>query len=158
MCDDKIDVGLEAFDKLVGCLKQFPKYDLNNHLEIMYTKDIEVFKYFINRGVNFVETYPYDCESESDSNNQSKSVIKGSEATTKEIDNHCQKEVTPVTENPKMKKQNRKSKQKRNERLLKLHQQILQVNGLPPSRLMLQQQQTPRPQPNKGLDNIKGKN
>jgi hypothetical protein len=66
--DDKIDVGLEAFEKLVECLKQFPKYDLNKHLEIMYTKDITVFKYYIKFGVNFVETYPYDCESEPDSN------------------------------------------------------------------------------------------
>ena len=60
---DSIDVGLEAFDKLVQCLKTCFMYDLNKDLENMNPKESEVFNYFIWCGVRFVKTYPYDCES-----------------------------------------------------------------------------------------------
>ena len=44
---DRIDSGLEAFEKLVDFMKNFPNYDLNKDLELMYPKESGVFKDFI---------------------------------------------------------------------------------------------------------------
>ena len=35
---DRIDLGLEAFEKLVDFMKNFPKYNLNKDVELMYPK------------------------------------------------------------------------------------------------------------------------
>ena len=53
----------------------------------------------------------------------------------------------------KKEKRRKRNKEKRRERLLKFHQKLVQVSGLRPSRLMLQEE---RPQPSKA-GNLKGK-
>ena len=57
---NKIDVGLEAFEKLVACMREFPNYKLNKDLDQMYPKDSAISKAFIKCGVDFVTKYPYE--------------------------------------------------------------------------------------------------
>ena len=64
---NRMDVGLEAFEKLVACMREFPKYNLSKDLDKMYPKDSAVFKDFIKCGVDirclmYIEEqrlYPY---------------------------------------------------------------------------------------------------
>ena len=56
---DMIDTGLEAFEKLVKCMKEFPNYNLSKNVEEMYLKESGVFKDFIKCGVDFVTLNPY---------------------------------------------------------------------------------------------------
>ena len=81
---NRMDVGLEAFEKLVACMREFPKYNLSKDLDKMYPKDSAVFKDFIKCGVDFVTAYPYenesDCESEQEKDNHGQSDTIGMEA------------------------------------------------------------------------------
>ena len=152
---NRIDVGLEAFEKLVACMREFPKYKLNKDLDQSYPKDSVIFKEFIKCGVDFVAKYPYedenDCESEPEKDNQEQSDTMRFE-TVEELEEKCREEfVTPVNETEKRRKRNKKTKEKRKDRLLKFHQKLVLVSGLPPSRLMLQQ----TPKPGRDLGNLK---
>ena len=51
---DRIDSGLEAFEKLVDFMKNFPNYDLNKDVELMHPKENGVFKDFIKFGTAVV--------------------------------------------------------------------------------------------------------
>ena len=143
---NRIDVGLEAFEKLVACMREFPKYNLSKDIDKMYPKDSAVFKDFIKCGVDFVTAYPYenesDCESEPENDNHGQSDNTGLKAEEVFEEKPRDEFVTPVKEN-KSRKKNKRNKEKRKDRLLKFHQKLVLVSGLPPSRLMLQQ--TPKP-------------
>ena len=143
---NQIDVGLEAFEKLVACMKEFPKYNLNKDLDQSYPKDSNIFKEFIKCGVDFVTAYPYekesDCESEPEKDNHRQSDTIEMEAKEVLEEKPRDEFVTTVKEH-KSRKRNKRNQEKRNDRLLKFHQKLVLVSGLPPSRLMLQQ--TPKP-------------
>ena len=54
----KIESGLQAFETLVACTKQFPNYNLNKDTEEMYVdKEFTIYKDFIKFGVNFIKNY-----------------------------------------------------------------------------------------------------
>ena len=170
---DRIDMGLEAFEKLVKCMKEFPNYDLSKDVEEMYPKENRVYKDFIKCGVDFVRLYSYESdESEPDSgvklDTKDTEVVKETIVKEKEVklvnpveevlpnavnlENEIimEKEVTPK----KKEKKKKRNKEKRKERLLKFHQKLVQVSGLPPSRLMLQEA---TPQQPSNVCNLRGK-
>ena len=55
---NKIELGLQAFEKLVACTKQFQNYDINKNAEEMYVdKQDFIYKDFIKCGVDFIKNY-----------------------------------------------------------------------------------------------------
>ena len=55
---NQIELGVQAFEKLVACTKQFPNYDLNKNTEEMYVdKENFIYRDFIKCGVDFIKNY-----------------------------------------------------------------------------------------------------
>ena len=159
---DKLEIGLEAFEKLVICSLNLPKYNLKKDLETIYhQKENAIVKDFIEWGVNFVKTHQsVDLSqvsndstatgNQSDSiedNNMSKvdSNIKVEEAVKEavgeSVEEAVEEDVVKDVEKDQSKKKKRKktNKEYRQKRLLKFHEKLVETSGLPPSRLMKKQ-------------------
>ena len=168
---NQLEAGLAAFDKLLAFRKQFPNYDMNLDLDKMYeTKQSTINKDFIKCGVQFVGSYDVkeNDESEkeesdlvenagikSDNNINCEEMVGVKDEVTHEHsvenENLSQVKLSPASSNLNDDEVNKsrhsnnikRKKEKRKERLLKFHQKLVDVSGLPPSRLM-QELHTPR--------------
>ena len=161
---NKMDAAVAAIDTLLAFKKRFPNYDLNMDLDQMYeaTKDA-IFKDFIKFGVQLVENYEVRQTEASDQEEKElvENDLAGDSTIKEEVTVEVKDEVITVEtlnlsqvgespanlHDPKEKrihhKRNKRKKEKRKERLLKFHQKLVNVSGLPPSRIM-QEMQTPR--------------
>ena len=162
----KLEEGLEVFGKIVSCMKQFPHYKLGEDLDKAYIfEGNAIMKEFIKFGVEFVKKHDTDVKKflsfiqkhkseestllsqQEDSNMVENEKTPVGEAVqldmTVKASNNSNEFVTPVSAREKRKERNKKTREKRTARLLKFHEKLVVVSGLPPSRLMLQQ--TPKP-------------
>ena len=177
---NKLEEGLEAFEKLESCMNLFPNYDLKKDLDESYVdKENAIMKKFIKIGIKFVRNNGEkvknfiacmesneneECEiidkcgpSQEDEQtiglSQSNDAAESSKTFAEETENGDEKsengdvkiESGDVEVKREKKAKKKKSKEKKVLRLLKYHLKLVEERGLPPSRLMQQQQlQTPR--------------
>ena len=171
----KLEEGLEAFGKLLSCMKQFPNYNFIKDLDEAYTLEENVImKEFFKFGVKFVKkrevgvkkflsfVKKYDIEADEsvqlsqlvDSMDEIEKVsntdrdqeivdkavdlVTVAEASNNNPESPVVEELTAV-DRSKRRKKSKRSKEKRQDRLLRFHQKLVEVSGLPPSRLMLEQ-------------------
>ena len=142
---NKIEAGLAAIDTLIACKKRFPNYDLNEDLDQIYKTDKDtIYKEFIRFGVQLVENEVK--EKEIDSTKEELKVEVKDEMYSEENPNLSQVGES-LSDLHKEKRSNlmksKRKSEKRKERLLKFHQKLVDLSGLPPSRLMLEMT-TPR--------------
>ena len=127
---DQIEIGLTAFEKLIQCTKAFPSYNLEEDLDLMY-KSVEhgITKEFIRKGVEFVRNFQPVGLSQSDSCDAAEQIL----TTPVDKGKEAMKDLKMNRTGEKKKKKKKRSKQKR---LLTFQENLVNVLGLPPSRLM----------------------
>jgi hypothetical protein len=151
---DKIEVGLEAFEKLLalatGMSKVKKDYDVFKEIEYTYNQEgHQIVKDFIKMGLELVRGHP-DCFTkqpefnvkfqESVQLSQMDSAHEGMDTLHRTHVKAPKEEVAMETKQSSSRKnKSKRSKEKRKNRLLKFHQKLVQMSGLPPSRLMLEQ-------------------
>ena len=164
---NKLEQGLEAFEKLASCMNIFPNYDLNKDLEESYIeKENAVMIKFIKTGFKFLKkndlevknfiAYIKSNEEEASDNiidksghsQQDEQAVRLSQLNSDAaISNEDTENVEVDFQVVKRKKKARKKKckEKKVQRLLQYHLKLVEERGLPPSRLMQQHQlQTPK--------------
>ena len=156
---DKLEIGLETFEKLVICTFRLPNYNLNEDLEKIYhEKENVIVKDFIKWGMEFVMNHQSVDLSQVKGDITTKGTKPDSiEDTTMspEVDRINNQHMTPVAKEEvvgemetdqtriKSKRKKRKNKESRQRRLLKYHEKLVKTSGLPPSRLMEKQKHGP---------------
>ena len=156
---DKLEIGLEAFEKLIICTFRLPNYNLNEDLEKIYhEKENVIVKDFIKWGMEFVMNHQSVDLSQVKGDITTKGTKPDSiEDTTMspEVDRINNQHMTPVAKEEvvgemetdqtriKSKRKKRKNKESRQRRLLKYHEKLVKTSGLPPSRLMEKQKHGP---------------
>ena len=150
---------------LISFKKKFPKYNISDDLDLMYkVKEDKVYKDFVKYGVDYVEQNIVDT-TENTIKEEINVEVRVKAVQPDEVSCHLDKEVvstvkpeeetnlsqvdsnttTPDPPPPKhtgKKERSKKVREKRRNRLLKFHQKLVDVSGLPPSRLMHQQTPT----------------
>jgi hypothetical protein len=158
---NKMDAAVAAIDTIIAFKKRFQIYDLNQDLGRMYeTQQDAIFKDFIKFGVQLVESYEVrrtetSGQEETDlveNDVEGDDIIKEKvmvgvkdDVITGENLNLSQVEESPANchdpnERSNQSKRSKRKREKRKERLLKFHQKLVNVSGLPPSRIMLEMQ------------------